>query len=456
MILQSFINAVLMAVTIHSLPEEDIYHLVDVIEKRLDIKSIYCKYDINIQDLEEGKTSLKTVEIAWDGTNVYFFSIENFPENQREPNEKDNNSTPTNLLEILVKKLYYNQEEKQTYHIIESSLYKGKFLSCIGTYSPTNKKRQLGVCNEDNNTYNSKDPILAPWISRLSLLHLLGISFIPISKGGRYYGELDTPNPAKYLYKPLVVALKEDLKNKTAFRTSFFNPKENSYIIYFDSYFTSIWLDTNGNVVRIQQLPQYPKTLSAPHSFTDNEVNDIFNIAYYDCKYSRFLEFSNGVCIPLHIEFVRQTPNMDDSEPEVKKFNNKFDELVKSFPIESKEFSVNFQALQTQYIHMTLQRGMKIQMLVTIDIHPENLIVNEPLEESKFQIQIPDGALIYQGKDPDSPHYIYYREKKNNLDTTNQSGQHHKQSMIFLFVVSCIGITLLFLYITKRILGWGM
>lgn len=412
----------------------------------MNIKSIYCTYDIAIQNFEENKYHFKEIEIAYDGSNIYFLSLNNPVEQQKEVN-LNTGSESKNLLELLVKKLYDRGETKAYINFTEAALYNGRLLSCSGTYFPGDRNKDLGPCFEDKNTNDNVNTILAPWISRMSLLHLLGISFIPIQKGEAYWGLLDIPATPKYLYKPLLSVLKENF-----IKNNIFIEQKGDYHIYLcRSLSTSIWLDNNNDIIKIQQQPFYSTLLKNKkdlHKYTNKEVHEFFNLAGYEYNFGEFHKLPDGTRIPLHIEFIKQTPNISEDDPVMKDLSNKLNELAKQFPVESEEFSTKVKELDLQFISMILQKGMKIELLATINIHPENLIVNQLLNESLFQIKIPNGTIIYQGKEPNGPHYIYNEDASNSDNFTEK---YKEQLKIFLFIFFCMGIVLFSIYITKKL-----
>ncbi|MCX7759529.1 MAG: hypothetical protein N2169_08010, partial [bacterium] len=98
---------------------------------------------------------------------------------------------------------------------------------------------------------------------------------------------------------------------------------------------------------------------------------------------------------------------------------------------------------------------------LVIYIRPESLIINKPLPEKIFQIQIKEGTPIYKGDSLEivtSPNYkpYYYQGDNKTEDKIKATFYLKKNIKTFLFISFCVGVVSLAVLITKRYFGWGI
>ncbi len=456
--------------------DPEVMQLIEIISQRWNIQSLKCSFTIDSQNIETGeKTPEVRNKITYRNGNIFYWLI--YPpspppsENKASEKKARKDDSPRNLLELIAKKIYgrdddnISDENDEKWNLSMVSFFNGKYLDCTGDYYIKTGEENIAFCNECSSFESGE--CYAPWITRSSPLHFLGISFLPIWNG--YYGfyskkkifivkdSFDTPVvPSQGFYEPLIKILNEDIK-KDEFPNLFKVFRKDIYRILLYDLTTTIWFDLNDDIVRIQQLSDLGRALFLEQyvrKYYTGEFTDFSEMCEYDYSYSEYIQFPDGVHIPMRIEIKKYFPIVN---PDKKELDREMMEMINTYGRESLK-SEKMKDLQAQSLISSLKGGMDLKSYTNIEIQPEELIVNEDFPDELFQIQLPENTMIYKSYFPNDGYYNYSSKTSlhNQPIMVRAIGYIRENWLALIFIFTCVMIVFLLSYITKKFFGWGI
>ena len=459
----SYLYFLIIIFSIYSFGENNnrISELIKLISTSRNINSIYCTFTQIVDGKGIKETTTDYGELAYCDGNIYY-SINYIPSKlNKQIKKNDAFDEPKNLFELLVKKWNENNTEndlmKGKRETIKSYFYQkeGRYIYCY--YDQINGEEVSNTCFE---YYPYKEPKINCsylWVTRYNLLHSLGISFLSV--GGfysesdeieEYYGPDFIPLPKKPIYNSLSITLQNIVQKKHP--PDFFKvfSKDNFTILLYN-YSTSFWFDKDNNITKITQLNFFSSALKYEEELKkmySGNITDFLEDARYTYIYSDFMDFPDGVKIPLKIEFIREEPLQD---LEYTKLVNNYQKLRSQMNPNSKEFA-NFEKEYTLNRAILGIKKVKFQILpqITTIIHPESLIINRNLNNEIFKIKIDEDTPIYRNDNFQQPIYSD-QNNQNKIDIYSKIN-----FSLFVFITFCIVLVIILIFITKRLLGWGI
>ncbi|MCX7759419.1 MAG: hypothetical protein N2169_07440 [bacterium] len=427
-----------------SFDDENVRYIINLCRTRLNINSLKCTYTSIwiITDLQKKlleKKGLSTSNIPSNLDFDFIFQNGNFvkihhstlKEKTEEVIEK-----PNNLLELLVQKFNPHQKKSigQSQQIVQDLhyYYKGTlkirkwyFRDNFGRYiywqsAPDNfddfsvfldPRICLGYCKE-------KEPRGNTWPSGLSF-YLNDF----LNKPGKFYF---------YNYNDYKV-----LWHESTYENSLTNSSEPVSI--------EIWIDTNENICKISY------TFFPTRIIHKKEVKELIgenvncnypNITFWEYRFYDYKEYENGIRIPMKTTISQYIFN--EENPSALGIRAKyFDEFEKTGKIDNLRFLTDLSKCEdaTFFSDQT-----------EILIHPESVVINEPILEETFIAPEPDIPLFK------SPEEAEEFQKKIAEEWTRKNNSHKENNFTIpsiIFIASCVIITLAGMFITKRYFGWG-
>lgn len=419
----------------------EVKEIIQIIKQRLNVISLTCRYRSSLYlnpEISFEDHSIQAIEYNFfyqEGN--YLISKFEIPDNQ---NVEYLENKPSNLLELLGYNYYKSRisrshsSEKSKGHYDNYYFYKNKPKHRIVDSINNPGKVWFGGI-EDNMRLE------APYGNPLWLIGYIdfyldvSVYALDYSPPKRIVELLDIPGEAY---------LRKEGKNKVLIyktKNLWFNKTKcslepsilcNIHEEYIKNFCFEVWIDENTNIIKIIEIDYFPLIYSETlikklcgninTQFHPYEIRRIF-------EFEQFQNFQNGVRIPLRGTITTfQNPHR----------------LYKTIVEKPSGFALDYisnKITAEEYRILSSCYGadnIGYFSVVSIEIEPETLKVNEPIPESVFiapEITIKDNEI------PSSP----LEENKNKKTYYNA----------IFFITGCVLITLVAIFLTRRYFGWG-
>ncbi len=427
----------------------EVRYIINLVERQLNINSLKCTYTAIVNDIpsyidllkEKGrevneagifKGEMQTYDFIFSGGN--FLQIMPIIRIRNVSNEEKNisdNTTPRNIFELIVLKEY----EKRKAEIIDNTpqdekllcyFYNGKLKVRNYFYMPKFERALTAQVVPDN--FSGFMLYLDPRVSIGYIkgkIHESPFSNLPIhiteffnKEGKFYYYEKDG-------YKVLWHGVELERGKKT------------------EPVGIEIWVDASDNIYKIRSI-FYPARFVEKERLRQLLTEGTYNcnypyIIFWEYIYSDYREFNNNIRIPM------RTMVLDYDDLIEVKTNPALMEIIEKYKKPNGEDSIAIYTKISQYPDISVLCRKR-----EILIHPESTVINESIPEETFIAPEPDIPLFRTQKE--AREYL----RKLSKQVHGESSSNKRDSLpAIIFITSCIIITFIGIFITKRYFGWG-
>lgn len=425
---------------------EEVKYIINLVKKQFNIQTLKCTYTVIVDDLpsyinllkEEGKKVNEEVISKGEMETLNFvYKNGNFLKiitGTKEISEEKNQEKPQNILELIALK---NQERRKAkmgnyprdYQFI-SYFYQGKLKTRHYSFSVELDRYAYSQPLPLYDNYEGFERFLDP---RVCIGYCKEKDYIhPYSKSPIYITDfLEKEGKFYYYEKDGFKILWHGAEVKRG--------KVNELIC------VEIWIDTDHNISKIRSI-FYPSRFLGKE-----ELRNLFNETSYTCEhpgitfweytYYDHKEFENGIRIPM------RTIVLDYNDIVMVKRNPSLRKIVEEHSKPGQVDYISIYSILSKYPDISVPCRKR-----EILIHPESVVINEPIPEKTFIAPEPD---IPWFKSPEEAKEFLRKAGEERMRKEGLLKEKNSPLPVIIFIASCVTVTLIGMLITKRYFGWG-
>lgn len=407
--------------------EVEIQELINLINKRLNLKDISfeCQYQyIDLDLLNNENQILPYCTYKYQKGN-FLKEIWHFPEEN-----STNIDKPQNLFELIVKRL---NKQRKTDNIEVTQIYHYNDIISPRTIRYEQGGGNIEIIQHASDGIDNKAGDADP----LCLIGYFGMDLFKIIRKGKplhIIDYLNTPGQTIYYEKDGYKVLWHYVEDNPNKRGLSYQPG------------IEIWVDSEGNIVKIVEGHFYTRIFGEEKikqildSCLDSKISRDFPVLVYRIyKWSNFYKIDDERRIPLKCKV---------TYPDLSRVGGE------KFPICLEKFDKYYE--QGKYLETRIIQDA-VQSLVpaeeeTIEIKENSIVTNITIPDEDFIAPTPDIPRFHSVAEQEA----FYNSKFNKTSDLSLKESFYIPGKAIIFVVVCVVITIIAMFITRKYFGWGL